>query len=444
MIRSLTFTGTKLVVASMALSMAVSGCDSSSSPGSQNPGVEPPGEFVSSAKQRVIAPDATNEEIAELSHGNTAFALDLYDAVRDRPGNLFYSPFSISIALAMTYAGANTNTETQMADTLRFTLSEQRLHTAFNAVDLALSNRGEGAQGQDGEGFRLKVVNATWGQPDYPFLDGYLDVLAVNYGAGMRLLDFANKPEDSRIAINEWVEQETEDKIEDLIPEDAIDSDTRLVLTNAIYFNAAWASPFEKGATSDRAFQLIDGSSVSVPMMHQIAEFGYVDDGSYEAIELPYDGEELSMLIIAPAEGSYAGVEGQLSAEFIDGVVASLESKSVNLTMPKFEFEADLALKNTLPKLGMIDAFDPDLSDFSGIDGGHLPDLHITDVLHKAFVAVNEKGTEAAAATAVIIGRESAPQFDVALTLDRPFFFLIRDIGTNTVLFFGRMADPSA
>jgi serpin B len=444
MIRSLAFTGTKLVVASMALSVAVSGCDSSSSPSSQNPGVEPPGEFVSSAKQRVTAPDATNDEIAELSRGNTAFALDLYEAIRDQPGNLFYSPFSISIALAMTYAGANTNTETQMADTLRFTLSEERLHTAFNAVDLALSSRGDGAQGQDGEGFRLKVVNATWGKPDYPFLDEYLDVLAVNYGAGMRLLDFANNPEASRIAINEWVEQETEDKIKNLIPRGVITTLTRLVLTNAVYFNAAWASPFEEGSTSDSSFQLFDGSNVSVPMMTQIAEFGYVDGGNYEAIELPYDGGELAMLIVAPTVGTYGEVEDDLSADFIDGVVASLEPRDVNLTMPTFEFDTDVALSKILPEMGMVDAFDPTLSDFSGIDDGFRRDLHITDVLHKAFVAVNEKGTEAAAATAVIVGILSAPQFDVALTLDRPFFFLIRDIETNAVLFFGRVTDPSA
>jgi serpin B len=178
-------------------------------------------------------------------------------------------------------------------------------------------------------------------------------------------------------------------------------------------------------------------------MMTQIADFGYVNGGSYEAIELPYDGQELSMLIVAPVAGSYDQVEGELSADFIDGVVASLESKSVDLTMPKFEFEADLSLTNVLPQMGMVDAFDSDLSDFSGMDGGHRPDLHITDVLHKAFVAVNEKGTEAAAATAVVVGIESVPQFDVALTLDRPFFFLIRDIETNAVLFFGRVTDPS-
>ena len=205
-------------------------------------------EVLKSDKQRVTSPVVNQPDLAALVDGNNAFAFDLYQTLKDGD-NLFYSPYSISLALAMTYAGARGTTEQQMADTLHFTLPQERLHPAFNSLDLELSQRGEGAKGKDDKGFRLNIVNAIWGQKDYKFLTEFLDTLAENYGAGLRVLDFITAPEPSRITINDWVSDQTEDRIKDLIPQGAIDHLTRLVLTNAIYFNAAWQYPFQKNAT---------------------------------------------------------------------------------------------------------------------------------------------------------------------------------------------------
>jgi serpin B len=266
-------------------------------------------EFVLSDKPRVTSPDVITSDLSDLVGGNSAFAFDLYQALREEEGNLFYSPYSISLALAMTYAGARGETERQMADTLNFTLSQDQLHNAFNGLDLELAKRGEGAQGKDGEGFRLNIVNAIWGQRDYKFLGEFLDVLAENYGAGLRLLDFINAPEEARITINDWVSDQTEGRIEDLIPQGVIDALTRLVLTNAIYFNAAWLNPFDEDATADGRFYLLDGSDVTVPMMRQTESFGYAEGEGYQAVELLYDGSELSMVILLPERGYFEEFE---------------------------------------------------------------------------------------------------------------------------------------
>lgn len=391
-----------------------------------------------SDKQRVTSPEVTDSDLGDLASGNSAFAFDLYQSLRGSEGNLFYSPYSISLALAMTYAGARGETEQQMADTLYF-LSQDRLHNTFNWLDLELASRGEGAQGKDGEGFRLNIVNAIWGQRDYKFLDEFLDVLAENYGAGLRLLDFINAPEDSRITINDWVSEQTEGKIEDLIPQGVIDAMTRLVLTNAIYFNASWLSPFSEDATKDGTFYLLDGSEVTAPMMMQTESFGYTEGDGYQAVELPYDGGELSMMILLPEIGHFEEFEASLNADLVDSIIGKLENKNIDLSMPKYEFESEFSLAETLAAMGMPIAF-TEAADFSGMTGNR--ELFIGDVLHKAFVSVDEAGTEAAAATAVVMELTAVPEVQVKLTLDRPFIFLIRDIETGTILFAGRMANP--
>jgi len=395
-------------------------------------------EIALSDKPRVTSPDVTTSDLGDLVSGNSAFAFDLYQALSQREGNLFYSPYSISLALAMTYAGARGETEQQMADTLHF-LSQSRLHNAFNGLDLELASRGEGAQGKDEEGFRLNIVNAIWGQKDYKFLDEFLDVLAENYGAGLRLLDFINEPEESRITINDWVRDQTEGRIEDLIPRGVIDALTRLVLTNAIYFNAAWLNPFDEDVTQDGAFYLLDGSEVTVPMMMQTESFGYAEGEGYQAVELLYDGEELSMVILLPERGHFEGFEASLNADLLDSIIRDLEYKAVALGLPKFEFESEFSLVDTLAVMGMPIAFSG-AADFSGMTGSR--DLYIAEILHKAFVSVDEAGTEAAAATAVVM-KETAIEEPVEFTVDRPFVFLIRDIETGTVLFVGRVANPS-
>ena len=397
-------------------------------------------DVLQSDKPRETAPSVAQTDMTTLSKGNSEFTFDLYQELAAEDGNLFYSPYSISMALAMTYAGARGETEQQMADAMRFLLPQQKLHTAFNAMDIQLNQRGEGAEGKDGEEFRMNVVNAIWGQKDYKFLPGFLDILAENYGAGLRLLDFVSQPEESRITINDWVSVQTEERINDLIPQGSIDSLTRLVLTNAIYFNAAWQYPFEENATSDGSFHLLDGSDVTVSMMKQTKGFGYAEGDGYQAIELLYDGRELSMMIILPEVGRFEEFESSVDDVLVNEIIASLQREQIALTMPKFEFDSSFGLVKTLAEMGMPIAFTTG-ADFSGMTGNH--DLYIGDVIHKAFVSVDESGTEAAAATAVVMEMTAMPQPPLEVSIDRPFFFLIRDIETGTALFVGRVLDPT-
>jgi serpin B len=400
------------------------------------------GNVLKSEKPRDTAPQAGQTDLTVLVEGNSDFAFNLYQELRDKEeGNLFYSPHSISLALAMTYAGARGETEQQMADTLHFLLAQDDLHRAFNALDIELASRGEGAQGKDGEGFRLNIVNAIWGQKDYQFLTEFLDTLAENYGAGLRLLDFISAPEESRITINEWVSDQTEERINDLIPQGAINFLTRLVLTNAIYFNAAWQYPFEESNTRDGTFYLLGGDEVTVPMMHQTEEFGYAEGDGYQVVELPYDGGELAMIILLPRLGRFEDFESSLDSQQVAAMISDLEHRQVILAMPKFEFESEFSLKKTLATMGMPVAFS-DGADFSGMTGNR--ELLISDVIHKSFVSVDEAGTEAAAATAVIMRATGLPVGEpVEVSLDRPFLFLIRDISTGSILFVGRVANPS-
>jgi serpin B len=399
------------------------------------------GEVLKSDQDRITSSDINLSDEALLVEGNSAFAFELYQALKGEEGNLFYSPYSISLALAMTYAGAHAETAEQMADTLHFLLEQERLHPAFNWLDAELASRGEGAEGKDGEGFRLNVVNAIWGQKDYEFLSDFLDVLAENYGAGLRILDFINETEQSRVAINDWVSNQTEGRIEDLIPQGAIDALTRLVLTNAIYFNAAWDDPFDEDVTADGLFYLLDGGQVIVPMMKQTESFGYTEGDGYQAVELQYDGGELSMVILLPEAGNFQAFEEGLQAQKISDIISSLQSTRVALTMPQFEFDSEFSLKDTLAGMGMPIAFSG-AADFSGMTGNR--DLFISAIIHKAFVAVDEAGTEAAAATAVIMRLTAAPEQQAEVTIDHPFIFLIRDIETGAILFVGRVMNPGA
>jgi serpin B len=385
------------------------------------------GDVLQSEEPRDTAPQVSDPDLETLVEGNSAFAFDLYQQLKSEEGNLFYSPYSISLALAMTYAGARGETETQMADALDFFLAQDRLHPAFNALALELDSRGEGAQGKDGEGFRLNIVNAIWGQKDYNFLANFLDTLAVNYGAGLRVLDFMNAPEESRVTINDWVADQTEGRIEDLIPQGLINSLTRLVLTNAIYFNAAWAYPFEEDITRDGDFYLLDGSQVKVPMMSQQEHLGYAEGDGYVAVELPYDGDELSMVILLPDSGQFEAFENSLSAEQVAAIIESLSYREVSLTMPRFKFDSSFSLSQALSALGMPVAFTTG-ADFSGMTGNL--DLYIA-------------GTEAAAATAVVMELTAMPDV-VEVNVDRPFIFFIRDIETGTILFVGRTLNPGA
>jgi serpin B len=409
----------------------------------ETPSVRPPVgdiQLVSSNVARQESPQVDQGELGELVRGNNQFAFDLYGTIRDQDGNLFFSPYSISLALAMTYAGAGGDTEGQMAEALNFNLPQERLHPAFNALDQALDARGVALEGEDN--FRLNIVNSLWGQQDYRFLPEYLDLLALNYGAGLQLLDFQTRPEPSRQIINDWVSEQTEERIEDLLPPGVIDELTRLVLVNAIYFNATWASQFNESATREATFDLLDGSEVRVPMMNQEAYFGYFSAEDFQVIELPYQGWELSMVILLPDEDEFERIESGLTAEMLGDVLARLQNTNLDLSMPKFTYESEFQLSQALSQLGMIEAFEGNQADFSGMDGTR--ELYIKEVLHKAFVAVDEEGTEAAAATAVVAGVTSMPPPPLRVSVDRPFIYLIRDIETNTILFLGRVLNPGS
>jgi serpin B len=393
---------------------------------------------VRSQQARETSPAVAPADRQALAEGNAAFGQALYQQVQAKNPNLVFSPISISTALAMTYAGARGETEAQMATALRFALPQARLHPAMNELTAALDARGEGTQGADGKPFRLKIVNTTWAQKGFSMESPFLDVLAASYGAGVHVLDFIAATEPSRLQINRWVEQQTESRIKDLIPQGVINGDTRLVLTNAVYFNAAWKHPFVK-PTSDAPFTRLDGSTAMVPMMRHEVRLRAATLPGLVAVTLPYQDERLSMLVVLPDPGQLAQVESRLATEGLAPVTSALQETMVILGMPRFRFETPIDLKDALSALGMPIAF-TERADFSGIHaaGG----LLIQAVLHKAFIAVAEKGTEAAAATAVVVGRTSLPT-GLNVQVDRPFLFFVRDEPTGAILFQGRVADPS-
>ena len=368
---------------------------------------------------------------SELVNSNTTFALDLYRTLCRGDGNAFFSPYSISQALAMTYAGARGETETQMKQTLCFTLPQNVLHPAFHGLDTDLTQRAS-----DVEDVKLSIANALWGQAGHPFLPDFLAVLDIGYDAGLRRADFIGAPEQARMDINDWVSKKTEGKIEDLMKPGTITPDTRLVLANAIYFKGTWKVRFDAKKTELAPFYRLDGRQVKVPMMRMKEHFPYTENMSYQAIELPYTGDTLSMIILLPRAGTFEDFETDLSVERLDAILAQLCSEKVQLAMPRFELTSEFSLADTLAQLGMPDAF-TGAADFSGMDG--LRDLFISHVAHKAYVSVNEEGTEAAAATGVSM----VLSMPGVMTIDHPFIFLIRDIETGTILFIARVLDPA-
>jgi serine protease inhibitor len=399
----------------------------------------PAASIAKSDLARVTSPNVSPTEIQALVENNSAFAFDLYRSLQTQDGNLIYSPYSISLALGMTYAGARGETESQMAQVLHF-LPQDQIHPAFNALDLQLAERGK-AQSKEETPLQLSIANAVWAEQTYPFLQSFLDTIALHYGAGIRLVDFINQYEAARKEINGWVSDQTQDKIKDLIPEGMLSPNTRMALVNAIYFKADWLRPFDANSTQDAPFHLLDGSDVTVPTMNQDAFIPYAKGDGWQAIELVYQGGTAAMDIIVPDEGRFEEEESSLDYETATAILESLQPTSVMLALPKFQFEGEVGLRDQLMALGMKDAFDPNTADFSGMTEGQ--DLFISTVIHKAFVAVDEKGTEAAAATAVIMDTTSMPMFDVTLTIDRPFIFLIRDVPTGQILFVGRVLNPA-
>jgi serpin B len=373
--------------------------------------------------------------------GDADFALDLYqELLADDPdANLFFSPYSITVALAMTLGGARGTTYDEMAAMLGATDGEA-WHQARNALDQHLLRDRPTIEGL--LPLELNVTNSLWGQAGYPFRDDYLDLIARHYGTGLQTVDFTTAWEEARRAINSWVEDATNEHIEELIPEGAIDDLTRLVLVNAIFFRANWVHQFDPDRTTDGPFRTPSGE-VTVPMMRQGIRTFYGEGDGWQAIRLPYAGEA-SMLVIAPDAGRFDEVAAAIDLTLLDQVRSTSRDHQVDLSMPRFEFRSAFSLPDILERLGMVEAFVEPTADsganFTGMVD--VQELFVTDVLHQAFVSVDEEGTEAAAATAVIMGDSSAPP-PATLTLDRPFIFLIEDDLTGSILFIGHVTNPS-
>jgi serpin B len=385
-----------------------------------------------------LAGKAQAAQTKALVEGNTAFALDLYARLSGTPGNLFFSPYSISTCMGMTYAGARGETETQMGRVLRFSKGETGLHSSFGELQRQLND----AEKQ--KGIQLEIANALWAQAGEPFLPAFLKIAKDDYQANVNRVDFLTSADAATRAINRWVAQKTKDKIQDILPPGSVDPNTRLVLANAIYFKGTWASAFEKAATSTQPFHLSASGQADVRLMDHIADIGYTGNNDFQAVELPYHGDELSMVIMLPRHIDGLGqLENQLSPAFLARLLAQMKKQKVEILLPRFKVESGFKLNDTLAKMGMPDAFGGE-ADFSGLDG--TKNLFISGVYHKAWVEVTEEGTEAAAATAVVMDvkglRENSPPPPPVFRADHPFIFLIRDTRSGSVLFVGRLADP--
>ena len=381
---------------------------------------------------------ATEEGIKRVVDANNKFAFELYDQLNNQPGNLFLSPYNISSALAMTYEGARNKTADQIQNVFHFPQDNLTLRSSFAKIYNLINKKNKK--------YKLQTANALWAQKDYIFLDKYLNIVEKYYGGETTNLDFVNNTEKSRQTINNWIEKQTNNKIKDLIPQGGIDKITRLVLTNAIYFKGDWLNKFNKKHTQNKKFKITPQEIVEVDMMKlkdEDIKFNYMENEQLQMLELPYKEEELSMFILLPKKDNLNSLENYLTASKISEWQKILDKHRVDISLPKFTFESKLSLAETLKKMGMSLAFSWPGADFSGMDGSE--NLFIDKVIHQAFVEVNEKGTEAAAATGVFVGFQSAipnePSYKI-FNADHPFIFMIQENETGSILFLGRVNDP--
>ncbi len=409
--------------------------------------------YLVSSLEREIAPQIDPDLVRALARGNVDFSMAFYARLKDCPENMIFSPLSLSLALSMTMAGAEGATEDAILSGLQIPIPEAQVHQAFNALLLAV-NESQGTLFEETEAspFKLHIANSIWGQAGLDFKIDFLNTLGLHYGAGIHTIDFSADPDGARQLINDWIARETEQEIINMIPPSAIDALTRLVLANAIYFNGSWKTPFDEQATDEGFFHLVDGSEISVERMHLSGEnlaYGYDED--YQIVRLPYASPDFSMVILFPDVGAFQAVESRLAlphaddpppALWLDEIMLQMEVRPLTLTMPKFDFETELNAGQVLIDLGIGEAFQPGRADFSGITEN--ADLFISQVLHKATIAVDEAGTEAAAATVVIMREMAAEPSETPLTLEinRPFIFFIQHEPTGVILFIGRVLRP--
>ncbi|PIE34623.1 hypothetical protein CSA56_07195 [candidate division KSB3 bacterium] len=371
----------------------------------------------------------------QLIEGNNSFALDLYGKLCREEGNIFFSPYSISSALAMTYAGARGETASQMADTLHF-IEHADLHNAFSHVTEQLEEIEQAGN------IALAIANALWVQKDYNLLEEFVELVTRKYGAGIFPIDFAEAYKDARDTINAWVEEQTNQRIRDLLAQGTLNGFTRLVLINAIYFKGNWELPFEEDNTAEEPFWVTPEKDVQAAMMQQQQTFKYGEIETAQILHMPYAGEELSMVIVLPkARDGLQTLEQELTKDLLSEWRESASMRDVKVWLPKFTITSQFNLADTLQEMGMIDAFS-EKADFSGIAGSQ--QLALSHAIHKAFVEVNEEGTEATAATAVMVELTSIqePEPVPEFRADHPFLFLIQENQTGSILFLGRVVKP--
>ncbi len=377
---------------------------------------------------------ATAKRVKELVNGNNQLALELYSEINEEGENLFFSPWSISSALGMTFEGARGTTAEEMQSVLHYPKDDLTRRAAFAKLFNTINK-------PDKE-YELKTANALWAQEDYKFLDEYLNINKQYYLAEVRNMDFKTKTEESRKTINQWIEEQTNNKIKDLIPAENLNPLTRLVLTNAIYFKGKWLKQFDKAETKQADFKVSPEKTIKVPMMYLKEDedgFNYAETDELQMLEMPYKGENLSMLVLLP-KNSVEEIEGMLSAEKLKEWKSLMNDYDVEVYFPKFKFETKYFMKETFENMGMPNAFSYD-ADFSGMTG--TKNLYVSNVIHQAFVEVNEEGTEAAAATAVVMyHRAMSIEPPKEFRADRPFIFLIQEKETGSILFMGKVANP--
>lgn len=372
-------------------------------------------------------------DTSELVRANDRFAADLYAHLRTQPGNLAISPTSISVALGMTYGGARGEAARQMATVLHFDDVEGDVHVPFGALVQRFNDPGRTA-------YELRMANRLFGEQSAAFHAPFRALTRDRYGAELQPVDFIGNPDGSRQIINHWVERQTHDRIRDLLPEGSIDTMARLVLTNAVYFKGRWQHEFDPEATFDAGFELAGGQTVQVPTMHQSAVLGYGRVGDVEVLRMPYTGGDMAMYVILPQRGGLEALEREMSVDRIASWLSAPRDTEIDVSLPRFQVDPpeSIPLSRALISMGMTLPFD------GAADFGLMADirpLYIQEVFHKAFVLVNEEGTEAAAATAVVMRTESA-SMTPSFVADHPFLFVIRDLSTGSLLFMGRVTDP--
>lgn len=419
----------------------------SQSTNSQSPAPSPTGS--------VDTPGGNSTPVSRVAFGNAVFGVNLLQSVAEATENRLMSPYSIAVALAMTYAGARGETRTQMASTLQYPLGGTELHQTMQTLHERLDT-GEADEstptptptpeddGQREIPLQLIDANTLWGQDGFPWRGAYLSLVERYYSAGLRQLDFAGNSDAARNEINRWVSDVTREKITDLLPPGSISNATRLVLTNAVYFQAIWEHPFTESNTESKSFTSLDGSQTDIPMMTNDGDkFPFAEVDGHQLIELPYMNGKYGMVMVLPPEGEYSSFESSLTASTLWKWLDHLEARAGTITIPKFTFDSQFQLSNVLADLGMPAAFDPSAADLSGMaqqDDGDA--LYIDDVHHKTIISVDEKGTEAAAATGIVIPVSKATgENPFEMIVDRPFLFLIRERYTGAILFLGRMVD---